>query len=128
MAISRNAQVKIFFRSCEISISAWKEFLSRPKSFFRNNQRKEPMMECRRNLRVARHVAKLSFLILILSMTDVNGFLYGQPIKPVEADESQAPSEVDKSVQYTKHLQTHCTGQKIRIADIVDKYDVLVPS
>lgn len=25
-------------------------------------------------------------------------------------------------------IETHCTGQKIRIADIVDKYDVLVPS
>ena len=27
-----------------------------------------------------------------------------------------------------RHDEHHCTGQKIRIADIVDKYDVLVPS
>jgi hypothetical protein len=32
-------------------------------------------------------------------------------------------------INFTKFSDfAHCTGQKIRIADIVDKYDVLVPS
>jgi tetratricopeptide (TPR) repeat protein len=59
----------------------------------------------RRHWRVAQHAARLSFLLLVLSMTDFNGLVTCQAVTQVEAAKPQELS-VDKNAQYSKRLQT----------------------